>query len=333
MQLFAVKMSEYSWEMRADKEQQRHLDDLLTENGQVFKIPTGLPPRRGHGHRITWCKIFFLILECMMKTSSKRFLELTMVIMSSRWYPLGCQMHHSRYILLWTSFLTSIKVTSSLYSLMIYWSIVLHALIIYSIWKHFFKYCKRISFMSNDKKCSFAQTQVQHLGHLIYAKGVQMDTYKIAALLEWPIPNIVEKLRGFLGIVGYYWRSIQNFGRIAGSLLKSYAFRWTSTTSVAFEKLKKTLTHAPGLALPDFMKSFTTESNALGNGIGAVLMQDNRPYISKQLHGRHLLSTYVEEMMTLILKCSKSGGIICLGSILWLKLTMQALSICGSKEF
>lgn len=74
-----------------------------------------------------------------------------------------------------------------------------------------------------------------------------------------------------------------------------------------FWEIEKALTQAPGLARLDFTKSFTIESDALGNGIGAVLMQDNGPiaYFSKQLHGRHLLSTYKEEMMAPYLSVQK----------------------------
>lgn len=64
---------------------------------------------------------------------------------------------------------------------------------------------------------------------------------RIKLQLYWNIPNIVKKLEGFLGIVGYYRCFIQNFGWIVWPLtdLKSNAFKWTSTASHAFEKLKQ----------------------------------------------------------------------------------------------
>jgi len=110
-------------------------------------------------------------------------------------------------------------------------------------------------------KCSFAQTQLEYLGHIISDAGVATNLVKIEAMIKWPVPTTVTELRGFLGLTGYYRKFVHHYGLIAyplTQLLRKKQFQWTTT---------------PVLALPNFAEQFIIETDASDIGIGAVLMQ------------------------------------------------------------
>ena len=161
-------------------------------------------------------------------------------------------------------------------------------------------------------KCSFAQQELEYLGHVISAAGVQTDPAKISAVRDWPVPTNVKQVRGFLGLTGYYRRFIKHYGIIRWSLSdflkKDAVFTWTPTTEAAFQSLKTALAQAPVLALPDFKKTFMIETDASNNGIGAVLMQEGHPisYLSKALGPKaQALSTYEKECLALSMAVEK----------------------------
>jgi hypothetical protein len=107
-------------------------------------------------------------------------------------------------------------------------------------------------------KCSFAQRQVDYLGHVILAQGVATDPQKIAAIEHWPVLDSVKQLRSFLGLTGYYHKFVKNFGIISRpltKLLKKHAvFIWTQEHQQAFSMLRQALSQAPVLALPNLSK-------------------------------------------------------------------------------
>ncbi|WVZ80300.1 hypothetical protein U9M48_027790 [Paspalum notatum var. saurae] len=138
-------------------------------------------------------------------------------------------------------------------------------------------------------KCEFWLDQVPFLGHIVSKGGIMVDPSKIGGVMDWKVPEVVKEVRGFLGLAGYYRRFIESFSRIAKpmtSLLeKGVPFNWTKERQAAFDELKKRLTIAPVLTLPDLTKSFTVYCDASKAGLGCVLMQEGKviAYASRQL--------------------------------------------------
>jgi hypothetical protein len=155
-------------------------------------------------------------------------------------------------------------------------------------------------------KCSFAQSSVAYLGHIISADGVAMDKEKVEAVSSWPQPRSVRGLRGFLGLAGYYRRFIRDYGSIAApltQLLRKDSFAWSPEAVTAFDALKNALSTAPVLQLPDFDKPFMVDCDASGSGFGAVLHQGDGAlaFFSRPFAARHLkLAAYERELIGLV---------------------------------
>jgi hypothetical protein len=107
--------------------------------------------------------------------------------------------------------------------------------------------------------------------------------------MNWKPPTIVRRIWSFLGLVGYYHRFILDFSRIMKPmtelLKKGVKFEWGQKCKEAFHTLRQHLTTAPVLAKLDNAKPFEVYCDALGTGLGCVLMQDNRviTYASRAL--------------------------------------------------
>ncbi|KAK1602062.1 hypothetical protein QYE76_017105, partial [Lolium multiflorum] len=160
---------------------------------------------------------------------------------------------------------------------------------------------------ANLPKCHFAQNKLVFLGFVVSANGIEVDSSKVEAIHNWPTPTNVGQVRSFHGLAGFYRRFVKDFSTIACPLneltKKNVPFVWGKAQQKAFDELKKRLTEAPLLALPDFSKTFEIECDASGLGIGGVLMQNGKPvaYYSEKLDGARLnYPIYDKELYALV---------------------------------
>jgi hypothetical protein len=120
-------------------------------------------------------------------------------------------------------------------------------------------------------------------------EGVAVDPEKVIVVANWKRPTTITEIQSFHGLASYYRRFIEGFSKIAKPmtklLQKDQKFDWTNGCERSFNELKKSLTTAPVLTLPDTRKDFTMYCDASRWGLGCVLMQEGRviAYGSRQL--------------------------------------------------
>jgi hypothetical protein len=124
--------------------------------------------------------------------------------------------------------------------------------------------------------------------------GISVDPSNIQDVLSWKSATCVSDIKSFLELAAYYEKFIEGFLKISKPmtklLKKDKKFEWTPACEVSFQELKKQLTTALILVMPDMEKSFPIYCNMPGQGLGCVLLQDGRvvAYASRQLRKREV---------------------------------------------
>ncbi|CAA0837933.1 Uncharacterized mitochondrial protein AtMg00860, partial [Striga hermonthica] len=148
---------------------------------------------------------------------------------------------------------------------------------------------RREKLYAKFSKCEFWLNRVAFLGHIVTARRIEVDPSKIEAVSKWDTPRSAADVRSFLGLAGYYRTFIEGFSKIAQPLTnltkKAVRFDWSPQCEESFQELKRRLTTAPILSIPDPTLEFTIYSDASKMGLGCVLMQQRKvvAYASRQL--------------------------------------------------
>ena len=123
------------------------------------------------------------------------------------------------------------------------------------------------------------------------------------AIAEYVPPQTYTEIRAFLGLVGHYRHFIKGFGQIAQPLNKHLAgegacrkFEQVSLLKEAlkaFGTLNQACMNSPVLAFTDNTKDFLLETDALKEGLGALLSQKQEDgWFHPVAYGNQVLTTH-----------------------------------------
>ena len=156
--------------------------------------------------------------------------------------------------------------------------------------RKFFKRASKCELKLNKKKCRFHMTELPYIGHVLTSEGVKPDPKKVSAIKDMEAPRISEDVRRFLGHVNYMAKFMPNLSAESEPLrrllnLPDNEFCWGIDQRNAYETLKLMLTSDKLLQYYYSRKPVVIQTDASTAGLGAVLMQEDKPvaYASRSL--------------------------------------------------
>ena len=143
--------------------------------------------------------------------------------------------------------------------------------------REIFDRLKQAGLKIKPSKCLLLQKSIKYLGHVVSEHGIKTDSDKTRCIADWPTPSCLQDLKQFLGLASYYRRFVRNFAAIVAPLVKltekGHVWHWSSDCDAAFLQLKERLVTSPILGYPVFNQPFMVDTDASGEGLGAVLSQ------------------------------------------------------------
>ena len=139
----------------------------------------------------------------------------------------------------------------------------------------FFGVIRETGLTLNPKKIQPMKASIQVLGHIIEDGHRKPSPSNVEGIQKFPTPKDLTGVRKFLGTVGYYRTFIPGYTFIAlpmyKLLKKEIKFLWLQEHEDAFQALKQAVLNIT-VALPNLNGTFVLQTDASGQGIGAVLM-------------------------------------------------------------
>ncbi|CAI7822009.1 unnamed protein product [Closterium sp. NIES-54] len=141
-----------------------------------------------------------------------------------------------------------------------------------------FKILSENRLLTKASKSEFLQDKLEFLGHIISAKGVEIDPKRIATIQAWHAPTNLTEMQSFWGFVNYVRRFVSDMAKLTTPLTnllrKGFEYTWGEKEQAAFSALKQILCSPPVLHIADPHRPFELVTDASDIAMRAVVLYD-----------------------------------------------------------
>ncbi|KAI8498512.1 hypothetical protein Bbelb_237140 [Branchiostoma belcheri] len=164
----------------------------------------------------------------------------------------------------------------------------------------------------NEDKCILASPEVGYFGHTLTKDGLKPDPKKIEAITGMKPPANKAEVMTMLGMVNYLAKFTPNLSEVTAPIREllrdDVEFVWDDKRERAFSDTKKVVAEASTLSYYDPSREVILQVDASKHGLGAVLLQDNKPvaYASKSLNATEVNYAQIEkELYAIVFGCER----------------------------
>jgi len=172
--------------------------------------------------------------------------------------------------------------------------------------------CKETGIKLNPDKCFIRQDHIKFYGIICGPDGIKPDPDKVSVLKQMNPPTTKQELQTFLGLANYMAPFIPSLSTLTAPLRElvkqSSPFVWNATYQDAFDKIKSSISNQITLTYFDPKKDTVLQVDASTKGLGATLLQDNKPvaFASKALNEVESRYANIErELLAVVYGCEK----------------------------
>jgi len=172
--------------------------------------------------------------------------------------------------------------------------------------------CKTTGLKLNPDKCHIRQDEIKFYGIICSSDGIKPDPDKVSALKQMGPPANSQELQTFLGLANYMGQFIPNLSTLTAPLRElvkqKYSFTWNATYQEALDKIKDSISNEITLTYFDPKKETVLQVDASTKGLGAALLQDDKPvaFASKALTDVETRYANIErELLAVVYGCER----------------------------
>lgn len=153
---------------------------------------------------------------------------------------------------------------------------------------------KQFNLSLNNQKCEYNKTEIEFMGYLISAQGIEISPSKIEAIKHFRKPISVSEVRSFLGLVtfvGHWIDYLATKTEPLRKLLKNDKFEWNTEQDNAFDNIRDDISkNTLKLGYFDPKSETFLYTDASGTGIAGILCQKEG--------GQNRIITCIERSLT-----------------------------------
>lgn len=164
----------------------------------------------------------------------------------------------------------------------------------------------------NLEKSKFCVSEIKFLGHIISSKGISPDPDKTQAISNMTSPKNKKDLQRFLGMIVYLSKFIPNLSQKTSPLRmllsEKVEWQWTVNEENSFQQIKESVSSTTTLSYFDVNKKVVLAVDASPFGMGAVILQDNKPieFASVSLTPTQQKYNHIEkELLAIVFGCER----------------------------